>query len=566
LRAGRIAALAVFLVGTAQADPYPVDGRIDVEHYRFDIRLSDASDAITVRAGIDLRLLDADLDEITLDLVGVSPESDGAGMTVRGVTAGDDALAYVHTADRLTISVPDEAAREGFLRVQIAYDGRPATGLIIGDNKHGDRSFFSDNWPNKARHWLATVDHIADKATSEFIVTGPTRLRVVSNGTRIEESRLGDGLTRTHWRQSVPISPWLYALGAAEFAVQRVGEYDHRPIETWVYRQDRDAGFYDFAEPTRDALAFYGAYVGPFEYEKLANIQSNSVGGGMEAASSIFYGDDSVSGTRPRTRRWQTVIVHEIAHQWFGNSVTEASWDDVWLSEGFATYFTFLFFEHAQGKDSFDRYLLEARTRIHEFAAEHPGYTIVHDDLDDMRDVTTRQIYDKGAWILHMLRQRVGDAAWWAGIRDYYARHRNGIATTADFRRAMEAACGCDLGPFFDYWLRTGSTPQFDGAWHYDGEDQQLRITLEARGLGAGALPLTVEAAVYYTDSSTPEIIEVPLTVSGGEVRIAAPSKPRYVLLDPRTRMLAAWDFDELTARDDGRAPNTTTSTTNNRR
>jgi aminopeptidase N len=540
-------------IGAAHADPYPVDERVDAEHYRFDIHLSDDSDAIAVRADIDLRLLDDEIDEITLDLVGVAPDGDGTGMTVHAVTAGGEALAYEHAVDRLTIAVPEEAAGEGFLRVQITYDGQPATGLIIGDNKYGDRSFFSDNWPNKARHWLATVDHVADKATSEFIVTAPTRLRVVSNGTRMEESRLGGGLTRTHWRQSVPISPWLYALGAAEFAVQRVGEYDHRPIETWVYRQDRDAGFHDFAVPTKDALAFYSEWVGPFEYEKLANIQSNSVGGGMEAASAIFYGDDSVSGASPRTRRWQTVIVHEIAHQWFGNSVTEASWDEVWLSEGFATYFTFLYFEHARGKDAFDRYLTEARTRIYEFAAEHPGYTIVHDNLVDMRDVTTRQIYDKGAWTLHMLRQRVGDAAWWAGIRDYYARHRNGLATTADFRRAMEAACACDLGPFLDYWLHTESTPRFDGTWHYDADEQQLRVTLEARGLGAGALPLTLEAAVYHADSPTPEIIEIPLTESGGETRIAAPGRPRQVLLDPRTRMLAAWNFEE-------RSPETTAS------
>ena len=93
--------------------------------------------------------------------------------------------------------------------------------------------------------------------------------------------------------------------------------------------------------PTRDALAFYSERVGPFSYEKLANVQSNSVSGGMEAASAIFYSAGSVTGTR--SVRWRNVIIHEIAHQWWGNAVTEKDWNDVWLSEGFATYFTLLF-------------------------------------------------------------------------------------------------------------------------------------------------------------------------------------------------------------------------------
>ncbi|MEO1081778.1 MAG: M1 family aminopeptidase [Pseudomonadota bacterium] len=539
-------ALGLFLhVAGISADPYPVAPQVDVQHYRFAIDLSDDTDRIQVHTRVDLHLRAPGSARVEFDLVKKSAQRNDRGMTLRAVSSQDRPLSYSHQADRVTIDLPPELRTQRKLSIDLHYDGVPETGLIIGPNKYGDRTFFSDNWPNKARHWLATVDHIADKATAEFIVTAPSRLHVVCNGTRLEQSVVKGGLTRTHWRQSVPISPWLYVLGAAEFAIQQVDQFDGKPIETWVYWQDRDAGFQDFAVPTKNALAFFSSYVGPFEYEKLANIQSNSVGGGMEAASAILYGDESVSGSLPRSRRWQTVIVHELAHQWFGNSVTESSWDDVWLSEGFATYFTFLFFEHAQGKAEFDRHLIDARERALAFSDEQPDYRVQHANLQNMANVTTRQIYDKGAWILHMLRHRVGDSAWWSGIRSYYRSHRNATAATSDFRQAMERACECSLLSFFDYWLRTGSTVNLDARWQHDASTGRLKIDVTRRGHTTGAPPMTLEAAVYSSGSPLPVMVAVPLDNGGGTATLDMETRPVRILLDPRTKILASWELTE---------------------
>lgn len=544
-RLGRNLGIVFLLITScvARADPYPVDKRIDIEHYLFDIRLSDEDDVIAVDATIDALILDPAVRKLRLDLIGRPSAQDNRGMTVDSVSAGGVPMKFTHRNDQLNITISRAAALSGRLSFRVQYSGTPDAGLIIGENKHGERTYFSDNWPNKARHWLATVDHIADKATSEFRVTAPSRLQVISNGLEVERSVLGNGLSLTHWRQSVPISPWLYVLAAAEFAVQQVDTFDGKAIETWVYWQDRDAGFYDFAVPTKDALAFYSSYVGPYEYEKLANIQSNSVGGGMEAASAILYGDDSVTGER--TRRWQSVIVHEIAHQWFGNSVTEASWDEVWLSEGFATYFTYLYFEHAEGQDEFARYLIEARTGALEFAAENPDYRIIHADLQDMSEVTTRQIYSKGAWILHMLRTHIGDDHWWQGIRNYYRRYRNSTATTADFRREIEQVCECELQRYFDYWLRTGSRVILDGDWHYDAQTSRVHLALDRSGHTAGSPSLSMEAAVYFADSPVPEIVSIALDENGGALSFDARAKPINILLDPNTRLFAQWQFTE---------------------
>ena len=459
-------------------------------------------------------------------------------MAVDAIVMDGRELEYRHEEDQLFIDLDREVEDDERVRVTIAYRGIPATGLQIGPNKHGDRTFFSDNWPNRARNWLPTVDHPYDKATSEMRVIAPARYQVVSNGLRVEETDLGAGTRVTHWKQSVPIATWLYVLGVAEFAVQRVDGFDGKEIQTWVYRQDRDDGFYDFSVPTKDVLEFYTDRIGPYSYEKLANIQSNSVGGGMEAASAIFYGDESVTGNRDR--RWQDVIVHEIAHQWFGNSVTEYDWNDVWLSEGFATYFTLLYSEHAYGHDDFIEGLVSSRDRVLDFYQDRFDYRVVHENLDDMRQVTTGMTYQKGGWVLHMLRRRMGTAAFWQGVSTYYERFKDGSASTADFRRAIEEVSGQDLEGFFEQWLYQGGVPIIDLSWSYDESAGEVVIEAE-QTQDAYQFELEVEVQIDLEDgSSTRERLY--LTRDGGaSLRVASEGTPTDVRVDPDTWLLAQW-------------------------
>ena len=127
-------------------------------------------------------------------------------------------------------------------------------------------------------------------------------------------------------------------------------------------------------------------------------------------------------------------------------AVTEKDWDDVWLSEGFATYFTLLVAEHHEGRDAFVAGLKRSREAVFTLERENPGVAVLHDNLADMKKVLNRIIYQKGGWTLHMLRRQMGTEAFWEGIRDYYKRYRDGSATTADFRQVMEAHAGQDLG------------------------------------------------------------------------------------------------------------------------
>lgn len=521
----------------APRDTYPKNPNIDILSYSFDLTLTDASDNITGLATVDARYLTAGQTQLRLDLIGVNEDK---GMMVDEVTMNGEQLVYRHEDDQLFIDLPSSPNAGERIQVTIAYHGVPATGLKIGPNKHGDRTFFSDNWPSRARNWLPTVDHPYDKATSEMRITAPTHYQVVSNGLLIEQTDLGDGNRVTHWKQSVPIATWLYALGVARFAMQRVDTFEGKEIQTWVYPQDRDAGFYDFAVPTKAALAYYSDKIGPYSYEKLANIQSNSVGGGMEAATAIFYGDNSVTGDR--SRRWQNVIIHEVAHQWFGNAVTEYDWDDVWLSEGFATYFTLLFREHYYGRDDFVEGLKQASDRIYTFYADRPDYRIIHENLDDMSQVTTGMTYQKGAWVLHMLREMLGTDAFWQGIRTYYAEYQDLNATTADFIRHMEEASGQELDWFFEQWLKQGGVVALEGGWQFNRRSNELEISIRQTQSDYD-FRITVPFDIVYEDGSTERLTRE----FSGDVSVTISKKTDQrvvdVVPDPDTQLLARWVF-----------------------
>ena len=519
--------------GFSFTDPYPKNPNIDAINYRFEFELSDDTDEILGRATVDVRFLTEGIKTLRLDLI---TQSEDKGMHVVAVESKGEPVSYTHENDVLLITLPTPTSQNQRSQFTITYRGIPATGLIIGENKHGDRTFFSDNWPNKGRNWLPMIDHPYDKATCEFIVTAPSHYQVVSNGLKIEETDLASGKRFTHWKQSVPIAPWLYVLGVARFAVQHVGDFQGKAIQTWVYYQDRDAGFYDFAEPTQKVLEFYSSYIGPFSYEKLANIQSNSVGGGMEAASAILYGDNSVVGDR--NERWRNVVIHEIAHQWFGNSVTEYDWDDVWLSEGFATYFTLLFIEHEYGRDEFLRGLQSSKKRVDNFHAKNPDYRIVHDNLKDMRKVTSSHTYQKGSWILHMLRGVVGTDNFWRGIQSYYQKYRNSNATTADFRREMEEASGRDLDVFFEQWLYKPGYLKYGGNWQYDPATQQLKISLNQVQNDGSLFEMPLEVGIYFEGQAKPHIEVLQVNEKSTVFTLEVEAEPHKIVLDPHTWVL----------------------------
>ncbi|MEY4050160.1 MAG: hypothetical protein RL262_994 [Bacteroidota bacterium] len=519
---------------SSKADTYPINKNIDVKHYVFNLSLSDADNEIIGTTQVTLSFKEAGMKNFRLDLINKTTARKDKGMLVDAVNINQTAVNYTHENDELIISLPAPSTENQTITFTIQYHGVPFDGLRIGATKLGDRSFFNENWPNRGRHWLPIVDHPHDKATSEFIVKAPSHYKVVSNGLLLEESELANNTRLTHWKQSVPVSSWLFVLGVADFAVKYVDEFRGKSIQTWVYAKNREAGFYDFDEPTKKVLEFYSNYVGPYAYEKLANIQTPSVNGGMETSSAIFYGEDLVTGKRDE--RTRNVVIHEIAHQWFGNAITETTWDDAWLSEGFATFFTLLFIENEYGKEEYTKGIIKARKTVYDLSAKMPDFSIVSERTAEKEDVTSGITYQKGAWVIHMLRNLIGEKNFKKGIQNYYAKYYNANTTTDEFRAEMEKASGKDLKLFFKQWLYQPINPTINASWTYNASTKKLNVHLIQAQQFLYNVP--VEIGYYKKGSTTPTILTMNLKDKDQVFSFPLAADPEKLELDPRNVLL----------------------------
>lgn len=530
----------VVLLGTAIASAQPASSLaarprpgIDVQDYDFNLTLSETTDRIEGQATVRLRVRTDTLTAVRLDLIGRDAgEGEGTsqtGMEVTEVLEEGSAVPYRHHGDLLRISPPSGLSAGETRTFQISYAGVPADGLIIGSNQYDDRTFFGDNWPSRARHWLPVVDHLSDKATVEFRVQAPAEYEVVSNGALVSDSMAGN-MRWSHWRTDVPLPPKVMVIGVADFAVDTASTVDGVPVQSWVYPESRNVGFKELGQAP-PILRFFEENLGPYPYEKLANVQSTTRYGGMENAAAIFYSEEAVADDEDDT----SLIAHEIAHQWFGNTVTETDWPHLWLSEGFATYLTGLYLEHAEGEERLAEYMASARDRVIGFYEENPSRPVVDTTYSDPMELLNPNSYQKGAWVLHMLRREVGTDTFWEGLRAYYDRYRNQNASTRDFRAVMEDVSGQKLGWFFDQWTRRAGHPVVEGTWRYDAQDNTCTVTLQQTQDGA---PFRLPVDIQIEDGSA-HTTTISLRNREESTRVDCPSEPTSVTIDPDTDLLA---------------------------
>jgi aminopeptidase N len=351
------------------------------------------------------------------------------------------------------------------------YGGRVTDGLIARRDSLRRWTYFGDNWPNRARFWIPSVDHPSDKATVTWSVTVPRGQTVIANGTLMETRTTGRGRRArvlTRWRESRPIPPYLMVIGAAPLTRVDLGDTAcglaelRRCVPQFVYvapelRRSMPGEFAKAGEIVR----FFASQVGAFPYEKLAHVQSATRFGGMENASAIFYSDQAFR----RGGVNEGLIAHETAHQWFGDAVTEREWAHLWLSEGFATYFAALWTQKAHGDSAFRAEMQRTRETILEDTVAVAKRPVIDTIETNLLDLLNRNSYQKGGFVLHMLRGELGDRDFFAGIRDYYAKHKHSTALTPDLQDALERSSGKKLGWFFDQWLRRPGYPELALTW-----------------------------------------------------------------------------------------------------
>lgn len=499
---------------------------IDVQHYNFALQLNDVDNSIKGEANISVKFL-KNANTVNLDLV--KRKSDSKGMLVTQVKQNGRPVKFTQSDEAITLSAAAKANTTH--SYTITYSGIPADGLIISTNKFGNRTFFGDNWPNRAHNWLPCVDNPADKASVDFIVTAPDHYEVIANGLKTEEKALPNKQKLTHWKETAVLPTKVMVIGVADFAIDHTGDVNSIPVYSYVFPQNKDAGFksYDIA---KEILPFFIKQVGSYPYKKLANVQSKTIFGGMENASAIFYFENSVGDDGI-----EALMAHEIAHQWFGNSVSEKNWSNLWLSEGFATYLTNYYMENKYGQDALKNRMITQRKKILDFEAKRLTPVVDTAVKGDYMQLLNANSYEKGGWVLHMLRRKIGDDAFWKGIRSYYDKYKSSNANTDDLRKVMEQASGQDLQVFFKQWLLTPGHPQISVTRVYDAEQKQMRLLINQKQtpLYDFTLEYSVDGKLYSR-----EITGTAITVQ------VTTDNPKSLVMDPNINLLATFDVHDL--------------------
>jgi aminopeptidase N len=425
-------------------------------------------------------------------------------MPVSAVRVDNETARFGQTGEKLDVYLNNPANKDQKLNISVTYSGVPEDGLILTKDRDGNPSAVGDNWADRVHNWIPCLDHPSAKASVRFTVTASSNNVVVANGV-LESSKEFRGVNDSRWtnwiyNETRPVSPYNMVVAVGQFANATLKTNSPVPISYYVPQSDRKFAAQGFS-PAAPSVLTFSNLIAPYPYGKLALIVGATKFGGMENANTIVFTPQLFKDfliDKPRSARYkipgavEEVVAHEIAHQWFGDTVTEATWADLWLSEGFATYFAGVFLEKNEGKAAFRTYMREKAKSYLEY--EKTRKSPIHDtETEKLFDLLTPNNYEKGAWALHGLRGLLGDQAFFEGLRNYYKEHEDSTATTEDLRAAFEKASGKDLKDFFERWIYKSGHPIYQVSWK-QVSNSSIEITLRQLQADEAFLqPVTIE-------------------------------------------------------------------------
>ena len=505
--------------------------KIDILRYDFRVKINDSTDFIEGETLITLNRKKP-VKQVILNFK--NQEQSGFGMQVLSVTDNHQKkLKFNHLHDSLTVFFQEKIQKDT-LQIRIVYQGKPSDGLYIKHNKYGKRTFFGDNWPNRAQYWLPVIDHPSDKALVSWTVSAPKHYDVVASGRLMKKVNSGDSFVY-YYQTDVPIPTKVMVFAAADFNIKNFGNLKlHQncvPVSSWIYADSPVAGFDDY-KCSMTALQFYDSLIGPYVYQKLANVQSKTRFGGMENAGNIFYDEDTVDGTKSA----ENLVAHEVAHQWFGNTVTEKNWRDIWLSEGFATYLTDLYLKHRYGKQRFMERMKMERQKVirHNLFKRRP---VVYNETKNLFNLLNPNSYEKGAWVLYMLHQRMGDEKFTRLLREFYQTYRLKNASTEDFIAMAEKISGENLKIFFDQWLYRSGVPVLKVTSEIDTKKSRLQIHIKQKG---ETYQLSLPVRIKWQGGQTDFVLKINKVKHTEVLRLpkSFDAKSYQLILDPDVQVL----------------------------
>ena len=396
--------------------------------------------------------------------------------------------------------------------------------------------------------WCPTIDTPNERATHEIAITVADKYETLSNGKLERSVKNADGTRTDYWKMDIPHAPYLMMMAIGDYAVVR-DTWNGKPIAYYVEHQYKDYAT-DIFPYTKELLSFYSDILGvPYPWQKYDQVVVRDyVSGAMENTTAVIF-QEFVNGTKrelmDQTRN-ELIVAHEMFHHWFGDYVTCESWANTTLNEGFANYAEYLWLEHKYGKDEADQHLWEELSGYLDNTPYHPLINYHYGSREDMFDGHS---YNKGGCTLHMLRNLVGDEAFFASLNRYLTTNALSAVEIDELRMAFEDELGMDMHWFFDQWYDHAGHPELEISHSYDASAKQVTITIEQTQKGEDVpkvflLPLKVD---IYDNKGKATRHSIEMKARKQSFTIASDIDPVIVEIDPEGTLVGTIEYLDRT-------------------
>ena len=538
----------VFLVcvaGAAIAEPqYAPDREADVLHITIDVTPDFKTRTIAGTTTIKFAPISKPLTEFRLDAVDLDVSSVTSSAKIEGYTATDKDI-------KITFEPAVPVGAE--TTITVVYEAEPKQGLYFRTPEMGypeaDTHLFTQGESHMAPHWYPNYDYPNERSSSEVICRVPEEMTVISNGRLVSEQTDPDsGLKVVTWLQEKPHVNYLIALVAGKLK-KIESKYEDIPIAFYT-----PASLIEYAQnsfkDTADMLEFYEKEIGvPYPWDKYDQaVAMDFVAGGMENTTLTILTEGTLhTDDTENIHSSQSLVAHEMVHQWFGDYVTCKDWSHTWLNEGFATYYEDLYDGHKNGRDSMLAGLYSTASYLLRDRPEHkPIVYRSYNNADEQFDYRT---YQKGGWVLHMLRTELGEEMFRKCVKTYLERHALSSVVTEDFRSVIEELTGRSYDRFFDQWIYHGRHPDLTVSYNWSEKDKLAKISIEQTH------KVTEKVMLFHFQTKVRFIIqdklidrEIFIDSKQHDFYFRLPDEPNIVRFDPDYGLLANIKFEKPTA------------------
>lgn len=515
----------------------------DVQHYKIQVSFDRDKKQVFGDTTVSLKPLGDNFKSLELDAAGMTFEF------VRLANENKD-LKYKMSGEKIFIELDKEYKPADLISIRFKYSCRPKKGItFVEEKKDGKKIIHSAQiWtqgePDEAHHWFPSYDFPDDKATSEQIITASSDETVIANGELVESKDNGNGTATHHFKMPLPHSTYLTSFIVGKYA-KTEDKYKNIPLGIYVYPGEESVIPFAFSDTKEMFRIFEETTKIDYPFNKYdQTIVADFTFGGMENITATTYADGEIFMARfPHLRGFIVDLVsHELAHSWFGNLVTCRNWAELWLNEGFATYMEAVYRGKMYGKNAYTAKIREdATTYLTGDAVNNTKHGLFNQTANDLDKLFKYPniTYNKGSLVIHLLRETVGDEAFWKAVSIYLTRHKFSNVETNDLKKVFEEVSGKNLDRFFKQWVYGAGHPKLEIEPIYNESSRTLELKIDQTQKGNQVPEAFVFPLEVFVQTDNGEKVEsVNVEKRSNIFSIKLDGKPTSITLDKNARLL----------------------------